>query len=140
MTLVKYNPIRTLASLDNFFDSFFNDMLTPETIWRPHMDVIETEKDYQVKFVLPGFDRKDIKVSLKDGVLEVKAERKEEKEEKGRDYLIREIATGTFSRRVELPDNIKTDAVSAEYKNGILSLTLPKKEESLPREVEVKVK
>jgi HSP20 family protein len=104
------------------------------------MDVSETEEAFRIDAELPGLEEKDIEVSVEDGVLAIKGERAEEKEEKdgkdGKDeekgWHRRETFRGKFHRAVRLPDNVDSDAVTASYRAGVLSLTLPKVPETKP--------
>ncbi len=104
----------------------------------PSVDVIEHDNDFLIKAELPGVDKKDINVTIADNVVTIKAEtKKEEKEEKG-DYYRREISRGTFSRSLMLPAKVKEGKAKAEFKSGVLELTIPKVEETKRVKVEVK--
>ena len=141
MTLLKVNRPRLSRNFDDLFRNFFDEnMQTSPTVWRPAMDALENEKSYVVSFSLPGFERDDINVTMKNGTLTVKAEHKSEDKQEGDNFIYREISRGTFQRSIELPENIKGDKIDAEYKSGILNLTIPKTEAALPKEIEVKVK
>jgi len=87
---------------------------------------------------LPGIDIKDVDITLSDGLLTVKGEKKHEKEDKGEDYHRIERRYGSFNRSFRIPGKVDTDKVDANYKNGILKLTLPKAEESKTKKIEVK--
>jgi len=97
-----------------------------ETGWAPRLDVIETEKTIEVKTELPGVTAKDVDVTLDRDLLVVKGEKKEEKEEKGRYYHRVERRQGTFCRSVRLPAEVNAEGVEATFKDGILTVTLPK--------------
>ena len=127
------------------FDRFFNTFELPslfgeEHIIEPDFDVAETEKDYVITGEIPGMDVKDIHITLTNGVLTVKGEKKEEKEEKEKNFHRIERHYGSFHRSFRVPDGIKTDALDARYKDGILTLTLPKAEVSKVKKIEVKEK
>jgi len=124
---------------DRLFDNFYPlSMLEEKDEWLPAFDISENEKEYIVTAELPGMEVKDIDVTLSDGVLTVKGEKKQEHEEKGKDYHRIERSYGSFHRSFSIPGKIKTDSVDANYKDGVLKLTLPKTEESETKKIEVK--
>lgn len=94
----------------------------------PEVNIIENTKDFTVELAAPGLERKDFKVELENGTLTVSAEKEKEEKENGKNFRRREFSYNSFSRSFTLPDNILTDKVDAHYENGILKLTLPKKE------------
>lgn len=99
-----------------------------ETEWAPRLDVTETEKTVEVKTELPGMTAKEVEVTLDRGLLVIKGEKKEEKEEKGRYYHRVERRHGTFCRSVRLPAEVKEENIEATFKDGVLTVTLPKVE------------
>ena len=103
------------------------------------LDVSETKNDLVVKAEVPGMDAKDIDISLSDGVLTIKGEKKQEKEEKEDDYHLVERSYGAFVRSVRLPREVLDDKVNASYKDGVLKITLPKSEEAKKKEIKIKV-
>jgi len=113
-------------------------MLKEKDEWLPAFDIVENEKEYIVSAELPGMEVKDIDVTLSNGILIVKGEKKQEHEDKGEDYHRIERRYGSFHRSFRIPGKIKTDGVDANYKDGILKLTLPKTEESATKKIEVK--
>ena len=130
-------PRRSL--LHGFFDDWaMPAMFTDEKTWSPAFDVTESENAYVVTAELPGIDVKDLEVTLSDGILSVKGEKKQEKEEKGENHHRIERVYGTFHRSFRIPGRVESDKVDANYKDGILTLTLPKEEESKPTKIEVK--
>ena len=96
----------------------------------PAVDVGETDRGYEIKAELPGMDEKNIEVKLADGVLTIKGEKQEEKEEKQKDYYLQERSFGSFQRSFEVPDNVDTNKIEANFKNGVLTLNLPKTAEA----------
>ena len=143
MTLVKVARPRINRSFDNMLNSFFEDMNfdTPKSnLWRPAMDAKEFEKNFELSFSLPGFEKDYITVSVKNNTLNLKTTKAEVKEDEGSKYLSREIARGSYERDIELPENVNSDKIAAEYKNGILTLSIPKTKEALPKEIAVTVK
>ena len=104
----------------------------------PSLDLAEAENALEVRMDIPGMEAKDIDIQVNANVLTVSGERKEEREEKGRTYHRIERRVGAFSRSVTLPCPVKEDAVDAQYKNGILTIKLPKTEEAKARKITVK--
>jgi HSP20 family protein len=113
---------------DSFFDSSLLDGFTGEAWKTPRMDLVETEGDFRLTAEVPGMEEKDINISLERGVLTIHGEKKNEQEFKDGTYHHVERSFGSFQRSVRLPQRIKEDEVSASYKNGILSVVLPKSE------------
>ena len=127
----------------DLFDWFMEDLDLPDfrTVngkWLPAFDVSENENEVIVKAELPGMDVKDIDITLTDGLLTIKGERKLEKEDKQENYHRIERQFGSFSRSLNLGVNVKADSIDAGYKDGILTVTLPKAEEDKPKKIEVK--
>ncbi len=143
--LTTWKPFRELdkmrTEMDQLWDSFFEGKprLREFGKWFPSVDVSETKNDLVVKAELPGMDPKDIDISLNDGYLTIKGEKKQEKEEKEENYHFIERSYGSFTRSVRLPNEVQRDKISASYKNGILKVTLPKSEEAKKKEVKIKV-
>lgn len=147
--LTTWRPFRELApfkefervrrEMDRLWDSFLEGGLRKrgeEGEWLPSLDVAETKNELVVKAEVPGMDPKDIDISLSDGVLTIKGEKRQEKEA---DYHVVERSYGSFMRSVQLPKEVQSDKISASYKNGILRITLPKSEEAKKKEVKIKV-
>lgn len=109
------------------------------TEWSPLVDISEDDKEYLIKAELPDLKKEDVKVTAQEGTLTIMGERKFEKEEKTRKYHRVERAYGTFGRSFSLPDDANPAKVSAEFKDGILTVHLVKDEKAKPRQVEVKV-
>ena len=107
--------------------------------WMPLVDVAEDDKEYLIKAELPDVKKEDVKVTVEDGTLRIMGERKFEKEEKGKKYHRIERTYGRFERAFTVPDGTKPDALTAEYKDGMLRVHLPKSETAKPKQVEVKV-
>jgi HSP20 family protein len=107
--------------------------------WSPLVDITEDEKEYVVKAEIPEMKKEDIKINVHDDVLAITGERQYEKEEKGKKFHRVERAYGSFMRRFTLPEDADGSKVSAEYKNGILNVHLPKSEKAKPKAIEVKV-
>jgi HSP20 family protein len=105
----------------------------------PDANIIENDKDFKIELAAPGLERKDFKVEVENGVLTISAEKEEEKKEDRKNYRKREFSYSAFSRSFTLPDNSLPEKIDAKYDNGILHLTLPKKEISISKPKEIKV-
>ena len=133
---------RMRTEMDRFWDSFVPSALrrTDDSgEWFLSLDVSETKNEIIVKAEVPGMDPKDIDISLSNGTLTIKGEKKQEREEKDEDYHLVERHYGSFMRSVMLPSEVKQDKINASYKNGILKVVLPKSEEAKKKEVKIKV-
>jgi len=106
----------------------------------PAVDVVEGTNDITVTCELPGLEQKEIDVSITSNVLTIKGEKKNEREEKHGKYYRKESRSGSFQRTLPLPATVDADKVGAELKDGILTITLPKKEEAKPKQIEVTIK
>ena len=145
MAIVRWEPFgKLLSSEDRFnrlftrdFPRFFDEGDASMTTWMPAVDVYETEHNLTLKAELPGVDPKDIEARVEDGTLYLKGERKFEKESKKENYHRIERTYGSFMRSFALPTSVDADKVSAEYKDGVLTLTLPKKEEAKAKTITV---
>jgi HSP20 family protein len=107
--------------------------------WTPAFDVYEEQDNFVVKAELPGMKKEDINVSLQDGTLIISGERKGETKDEGAEVFRAEPYFGKFQRTVSLPATVAVNNVKAEYKDGILTVTLPKSEKAKPKQIEVKV-
>jgi HSP20 family protein len=106
----------------------------------PAVDVTETDKAYEITAELPGMDEKNVEVKLANGVLSIKGEKQEDKEEKEKDYYLRERSFGSFERSFQVPDGVNADKIEANFKKGVLTLTLPKSAEAQNAEKKITVK
>jgi len=107
--------------------------------WAPLVDITEDDKEYLIKADLPEVKKEDVKISVHEGVLAISGERKYEKEEKGKKYHRVERAYGRFERSFTVPEDAEEDKVSAEYKDGVLKVHLPKCAKAKPKSREIKV-
>jgi HSP20 family protein len=130
MNLISWSPLR---ELDSLFDRYAremrsdgNSLLTGPGEWKPATTISETDKEFIIKADLPEVDRKDIDVSVENGILSIRGERRVEKEVEGEKEHRREVAYGSFSRSFSLPENVDDSKIAAESKNGVLILRLPK--------------
>jgi HSP20 family protein len=119
-------------------EPFFHRAMTASAA--PAVDVVETDKAYEMTADVPGFDEKDIEVELVNGTLLIKGERESEKEEKKEDYYLSERAFGSFERRFEVPADVDADKIEARLKKGVLTVTLPKKPEAQKPVKKIEVK
>ena len=106
----------------------------------PAVDVSETDKTYEITAELPGMDEKNVDVKFANGVLSIKGEKQDEKEEKKKDYYVRERSFGSFERTFQVPDGVDTDKIEASFKKGVLTVTLPKSAEAQKSEKKIAVK
>ncbi len=128
------SPLRALADVEPFFRG--------EVTWGkvPAVDVADTAAAYEITAELPGMDEKDIEVKFADGTLTIKGEKKEEKEERKKDYYMSERRYGSFQRSFNVPDGVEAEKIAATFKNGVLTVTLPKSPEAQKKEKKIEVK
>ena len=123
---------------DSLFDGFaFPNMLAEEKEWLPSIDVSATDKEIIVRAEVPGMEKEDIDVTLTEGLLTIKGEKKHEREEKKENYHRMETHYGEFCRTLKLPGEIETDKVDAKYKDGVLKITIPKSEKAEAKKVKI---
>ena len=139
MSLSHYDP---LANLRLFEDAFSRMLTEPQTNrpWAPAVDIYETENELVLKADLPDVDLKDIDVRVENQTLTISGERTFEKNDSTKGYHRIERNYGSFVRSFSVPNSFDTENIAAEFKNGVLSVTLPKKEAAKPRQVKVEVK
>ncbi len=146
-SVIRWAPVRELDgmcnAIDRLYDEGFPGPLT-RALWdipsAPGMDLYQTDEAVVVKMGLPGVEPGDIQVSVNDGVLTIRGEVKEEKEEQAKTYHLRERRYGAFRRSVNLPSSVDVEKSDAQFENGVLTLTLPKAEEAKPKTIAVKSK
>ncbi len=107
--------------------------------WAPSVDITEDDKEYLIKADLPEIKKEDVKISVEDGVLAISGERKYEKEEKGKKYHRVERSYGSFERSFTVPADAEEEKVSAQFKDGVLMVHLPKGETAKPKRLQIKV-
>jgi HSP20 family protein len=146
MTIVRWEPLRELGSLQNEMNRLFNTVFdtpapgnggTALRRWVPSMDLVETEDHFVLRADLPGMGEEDIKIEFEDGTLTVSGERKAEHEAKSEGYYRVERAFGSFSRSLTLPKGIDAEAVTANFDRGVLEVRIPKPEQRKPRRIEI---
>jgi len=142
-TLRRWDPLEELRSMqhemDRVFDKFFGREVESGHMmhWMPSVESYTKDNQLVFKAELPGVDPKDLEVSVTDRELIIKGERKAEKNTKEENYIYHEINYGSFERRFELPEGIKTDELKAKYMNGILEVTVPASAIAKGRKIEI---
>ena len=127
-----------VSLVDKFLEGFgLGDFFAETETWLPAFDVSETEDAFVVRAEVPGMNAKDIDITLSDGILTIKGEKKHEKEEKKEDYHLVERRYGAFHRSLRIPAGVETGKVDAACKDGVLKITLPKAEEEKAKKIEV---
>jgi HSP20 family protein len=134
-----WNPYQAMAAMERAQTmSSHGNGHNGGRVWRPELDVIENDDAYVVRASLPGFKAEEINIKVEDDVLTLMAEHAEEREEGDDSYLLRERSYGSFRRSIRLPAGVSADEAIAEVADGILTLTLPKREEIKPKQIEIK--
>jgi HSP20 family protein len=143
-SITRWDPFRNVSTLQEqvsrLFDSNFPHIADSTlTAWAPSVDVYETGNELVIKADLPEVVEKDLDVRIEDNMLSIRGERKFEQEVKEENYLRMERSYGSFSRSFSLPNTVDTQAIKAEYADGVLTVTLPKRAESKPKQVKINV-
>ncbi len=148
MTLQRFDPFRDIVNLRNQMDALFNEMgLLPRAAgqteaaatWSPAVDIYETDKEIVLKAELPDIRQEDIRVSVDNNRLSITGERKFESEVKRENYHRIERSYGTFARTFTLPPTVDQDNIRAEYKQGVLTVSLPKREVAQGKNIAIQV-
>jgi HSP20 family protein len=147
MAIVRWEPFRDLLTSQREFDRFFREAFSPAMgggevstrTWAPPVDIYENGDNLVLKAELPGVNPDDVEIRVEDNTLYLKGDRKFEKEVKEQNYHRVERSYGTFTRTFSLPNSIDADKVAANYKDGVLTLTMPKKEEAKPKTIKINV-
>jgi HSP20 family protein len=143
--ITRFDPFRNLSTLQEQVNRLFESSFPARgdnaalTTWAPAVDIYETENELVIKADLPDMDEKDLDVRVENNMLTIRGERKFEQQVKEDNYLRLERTYGSFSRSFSLPSSVNTEAIKADYKNGVLTVTLPKRAESKPKQVKVSV-
>jgi HSP20 family protein len=141
--LIAPSPFRELARLEREMEDMFGRLPAwpwgdREGAWAPAVDMIDHDEEIILRADLPGLDEKDIEVTVQDGVLAIRGQRKEEKEEKKENYYYSERSYGAFARMLTLPASVEADKVKATFKKGVLEVHLPKAKEAKGKKIEIK--
>ncbi len=148
MALIRWEPVRELNTIQSEMNRLFNTFFEAPTPgnggsnlrrWIPAMDLVETEDDFVLRADLPGLTENDVNIEVEDNVLTISGERKAEHEERREGYYRVERASGSFSRSLTLPEGIDTEAVRANFENGVLEVRIPRPEERKPRKVSISI-
>lgn len=145
MSIVRYDPFRDLRSLQDevnrLFSSNLSHAFTDEGIargaWNPNVDIYENKDQIVLEAELPGMSREDFDLSIENNIITLRGERRFEKKDEADNYHRVERSYGSFTRSFTLPQTVSADTATAEYKNGVLRVTLPKREEVKARRIEV---
>ena len=139
MSLTHFDPLANLRLFEDAFTRFLSEPVSNRP-WSPAVDIFETENELVLKADLPEVDQKDIDVRVENQTLTISGERKFEKEESNKGFHRIERSYGNFVRSFAVPNTFDTEKIGAEFHNGVLTVTLPKKEAAKPRQVKVEVK
>jgi HSP20 family protein len=126
--------------MPNIFDDDFFHVLSNGTSSKPAVNISENDKNYVLEFAVPGIDKKDLKIDMNEEVLTISSENKNESEESKNGYKRKEFSYSAFSRSFYVPEDVNTEKIEANYKDGILSVSLPKQEEvknKITRKIEI---
>lgn len=153
MTLVKFNPVRDLLDVEREFNRMFNSLdskfgITSKSdvdekydnaVWMPLTDISEDNDSFYLKADLPGIKKEDVKISYADGAINISGERSQEKETKDKKFHRIERSYGKYFRSFNIPTEIKEDKIKAKFKDGQLTITIPKADEVKPKEIDIKI-
>ncbi|HEY8561756.1 MAG TPA: Hsp20/alpha crystallin family protein [Pyrinomonadaceae bacterium] len=147
MNIIKYDPFREMRSLQDevnrLFASSFSRGSSSESdlmrgAWTPSVDIFENQNEIVLEAELPGMKPEDVNISIENNVLTIHGERKFEKKDEGDNFHRVERSYGGFTRSFTLPPTVSSENANAEFENGVLRLTLAKREEAKPRRIEIK--
>ena len=146
MELMRWNPMNDVFSMRHQMNHLFNDVFRPFvrdderlSVWNryPTVDIYDNDESIVITAELPGIDKEDIVIAVKDGVLTLKGERSFDNEVKKEKYYCRERTFGKFERIFRIPAEVDPEKISADYKNGILKINIPKPEKQKPKQIAV---
>jgi HSP20 family protein len=143
--IARFEPFRGATTLQDQMNRLFNDVLERTgqesnlTAWAPSVDIYETEHELVVKADLPEVDTKDLDIRVENNILTIRGERKFEKKVNEENYLRVERSYGSFARSFTLANTVNSEAIKADYQNGVLTLSIPKREEAKPKQIKVNV-
>lgn len=146
MNVIKYDPFRELRTVQNELNRIFTGSSAPLTFenngyskgsWSPNVDIFEHNDHLMVEAELPGLSKEDVDISVENNVLTLKGEKRFEKKVEEDNYLRVERSYGSFTRQFVLPQTITSEGATADYENGVLRISLPKREETKARKIEI---
>jgi HSP20 family protein len=148
MSITRFDPFRQVSRLQDRMNTIFEDFLGRKLeeadffagAWAPPVDILEDANDMILRAELPGLKAEDVDIRIENNTLTLRGERKLESKEDSANYHRRERSYGAFSRSFSLPSTVQQEKVAAEFKDGILQVTLPKREETKPKQISIKVK
>jgi len=144
-SITRFEPFRRVSSLQGQINRLFNEAFDRSsdegnlTTWAPAVDIYETEHELVVKADVPDLKPEDLDVRVENNILTLRGERKFEKKVNENNYLRVERSFGSFSRSFSLGSTVNTEAIKADYKDGVLTLSIPKREEAKPKQIKVQV-
>ena len=150
MTLIKWknnsNAIDRFPFMPSAFNDFFSDFLNSDVLQKdvfksvPAVNIMERKDDFKIELAVPGINKNDFRIEVDKGVLTISAERKEEMNDENERFTRKEFSYSSFKRSFSLPEHVNTENIAAQYNDGVLMLTLPKKEEAKAKEArEIKI-
>lgn len=139
--MIRPNRYNWMNDFDSLFDGFFRPTATEgrSSSLTPRVNIEESKDDIRLTFEVPGMDREDLKITVHDGVLTLSGKREFKQDSDERNWVRQEMYTGEFSRSFTLPETIDPERIAADYKQGLLTVTIAKLEEVKPKEIEVKI-
>jgi HSP20 family protein len=144
-TIARWEPFRGVTTLQDQINRLFNETFerpgddSSLSAWAPSVDIYETEQELVVKADLPDVDPKDLDIRVENNILTIRGERKFEKKVSEENYLRVERSYGSFARSFTLANTVNSEAIKADYRNGVLTLSIPKREEAKPKQIKVNV-
>src|SRR5258705_4988656 len=142
--LNRFEPFRSTSGLESQVSRIFNELFGRSqesnlTSWAPAVDIYENEHELVVKADLPDVKPEDLDIRVENNILTIRGERKVEKKVDEENYLRVERSYGSFTRSISLANTVNSEAIKADYKDGVLTLTIPKREEAKPKQIKVNV-
>ncbi|WPX99436.1 Hsp20/alpha crystallin family protein [Candidatus Megaera polyxenophila] len=135
----------SIRTRDSIFDDLFNELYSLPTSFlsksgmdlSPRIDISETDSEYKIEAELPGINQKEIDVKIDNNILTIKGKKEDIKEEKEKNYHLRERYYGAFQRSISLPNNIEPEKIKASFENGVLNISVPKSDKRTPKKIEI---
>jgi len=135
----------SIRTRDSIFDDLFNELYSLPTSFlsksgmdlSPRIDISETDGEYKIEAELPGINQKEIDVKIDNNILTIKGKKEDVKEEKEKNYHLRERYYGAFQRSISLPNNIEPEKIKARFENGVLNISVPKSDKRTPKKIEI---
>ncbi len=139
------SKLESIRTRDSVFDDLFNELYSLPTSFlsksgvdlSPRIDISETDAAYKIEAELPGINQKEIDVKIDNNILTIKGKKEDIKEEKEKNYHLRERYYGAFQRSISLPNNIEPEKIKASFENGVLNISVPKNDKRTPKKIEI---